>query len=85
MNEFDLDVKFDDDDVAPDLSGVSAEDMNSAIAGLPSNLSDVATLVLVEKRTLSDVSQRLAIRQPELVRRLHRAKVQIGQQLGVSA
>jgi DNA-directed RNA polymerase specialized sigma24 family protein len=85
MNEFDLDVTFDEDDVAPDLSGVSAADLNSAIAGLPSNLADVATLVLVEKRTLSDVSQRLAIRQPELVRRLHRAKVQIGQQLGVSA
>ena len=85
MAEFDLDVTFDDDDVAPDLSGVSADDLKTAISGLPSNLADVATLVLVEKRTLSDVSQRLAIRQPELVRRLHRAKVQIGQQLGVSA
>ena len=85
MAEFDLDVTFDDDDVAPDLSGVSIDDLKSAIASLPSNLADVATLVLVEKRTLSDVSQRLAIRQPELVRRLHRAKVQIGQSLGVSA
>jgi DNA-directed RNA polymerase specialized sigma24 family protein len=85
MAEFDLDVTFDDDDVAPDLSGVSTDDLKSAIAGLPGNLADVATLVLVEKRTLSDVSQRLAIRQPELVRRLHRAKVQIGQSLGVSA
>ena len=85
MAEFDLDVTFDDGDVAPDLSAVSAEDLKSAIAVLPSNLADVATLVLVEKRTLSDVSQRLAIRQPELVRRLHRAKVQIGQSLGVSA
>ncbi len=85
MADFDLDVTFDDDDVAPDLSAVSADDLKSAIAGLPSNLADVATLVLVEKRTLSDVSQRLAIRQPELVRRLHRAKVQIGQSLGVSA
>jgi hypothetical protein len=40
--------------------------------------------VLVENRTFSDVSQRLAIRQPELVRLLHRAKVQIGEILGVS-
>jgi DNA-directed RNA polymerase specialized sigma24 family protein len=85
MAEFDLDVTFDDDDVAPDISAASVDDLKSAIAGLPSNLADVATLVLVEKRTLSDVSQRLAIRQPELVRRLHRAKVQIGQSLGVSA
>ena len=85
MADFDLDVTFDDDDVAPDLSGVSESSLVEAIEQLPSNLADVATLVLVEKRTLSDVSQRLAIRQPELVRRLHRAKVQIGQMLGVSA
>ena len=85
MADFDLDVTFEEDDVAPDLSGVSDTELNSAIAKLPSNLADVATLVIVEKRTLSDVSQRLAIRQPELVRRLHRAKVQIGQTLGVSA
>lgn len=82
MADFDLDVTFDEDDVAPDLSGVSESDLVSSIAKLPHNLSDVATLVLVEKRTLSDVSQRLAIRQPELVRRLHRAKVQLGEMLG---
>lgn len=85
MADFDLDVTFDEDDVAPDLSGVIDSDLVASIAKLPQNLSDVAQLVLVEKRTLSDVSQRLAIRQPELVRRLHRAKVQIGQMLGVSA
>jgi DNA-directed RNA polymerase specialized sigma24 family protein len=85
MAEYDLDVTFEDDDVAPDLSGVSEADLISAISGLPKNQADVAQLVLVEKRTFSDVSQRLAIRQPELVRLLHRAKVQIGQILGVSA
>jgi DNA-directed RNA polymerase specialized sigma24 family protein len=85
MADFDLDVTFHEDDVAPDLSGVSESDLVTSIAKLPQNLSDVAQLVLVEKRTLSDVSQRLAIRQPELVRRLHRAKVQIGQMLGVNA
>ena len=85
MADFDLDVTFDEDDVAPDLSGVSESSLVEVIEQLPSNLADVANLVLVEKRTLSDVSQRLAIRQPELVRRLHRAKVQIGQMLGVSA
>jgi DNA-directed RNA polymerase specialized sigma24 family protein len=85
MADFDLDVTFDENDVAPDLTGVSAEALAGAIALLPHNLADVATLVLVEGRTLSDVSQRLAIRQPELVRRLHRAKVQIGELLKVNA
>lgn len=85
MADYDLDVTFEDDDVAPDLSGVSEADLKSAIETLPKNTADVAQLVLVEKRTLSDVSQRLAIRQPELVRLLHRAKVQIGEILGVGA
>lgn len=85
MADYDLDVTFEDDDVAPDLSGVSEADLKHAIESLPKNTADVAQLVLVEKRTLSDVSQRLAIRQPELVRLLHRAKVQIGEILGVGA
>ena len=85
MAEYDLDVTFEDDDVAPDLSNVAQDDLVAAITQLPKNQADVAQLVLVENRTLSDVSQRLAIRQPELVRLLHRAKVQIGLILGVSA
>jgi DNA-directed RNA polymerase specialized sigma24 family protein len=85
MAEYDLDVTFDEDDVAPDLSNVAKDDLVAAIAQLPKNQADVAQLVLVENRTFSDVSQRLAIRQPELVRLLHRAKVQIGEILGVSA
>jgi DNA-directed RNA polymerase specialized sigma24 family protein len=84
MAEYDLDVTFDENDVAPDLSDVAQDDLVAAIAQLPKNQADVARLVLVENRTFSDVSQRLAIRQPELVRLLHRAKVQIGQILGVS-
>jgi DNA-directed RNA polymerase specialized sigma24 family protein len=84
MAEYDLDVTFDENDVAPDLSKVAQEDLVAAIAQLPKNQADVAQLVLVENRTFSDVSQRLAIRQPELVRLLHRAKVQIGEILGVS-
>lgn len=84
MAEYDLDVTFDENDVAPDLSKVAQEDLVAAIAQLPKNQADVARLVLVENRTFSDVSQRLAIRQPELVRLLHRAKVQIGEILGVS-
>jgi DNA-directed RNA polymerase specialized sigma24 family protein len=85
MAEYDLDVTFDEDDIAPDLSTVAKDDLVAAIAQLPKNQADVAQLVLVENRTFSDVSQRLAIRQPELVRLLHRAKVQIGEILGVSA
>jgi DNA-directed RNA polymerase specialized sigma24 family protein len=85
MADYDLDVTFDEDDVAPDLSGVAQDDLVAAIAKLPKNQADVAQLVLVENRTLSDVSQRLAIRQPELVRLLHRAKVQIGEILEVGA
>ncbi|MFY7862522.1 MAG: hypothetical protein ACOVN6_01150 [Rhodoluna sp.] len=84
MAEYDLDVTFDENDVAPDLSNVAQDDLVAAIAQLPKNQADVAQLVLVENRTFSDVSQRLAIRQPELVRLLHRAKVQIGEILGVS-
>jgi len=84
MAEYDLDVTFDENDVAPDLSKVAQDDLVAAIAQLPKNQADVARLVLVENRTFSDVSQRLAIRQPELVRLLHRAKVQIGEILGVS-
>jgi DNA-directed RNA polymerase specialized sigma24 family protein len=84
MAEYDLDVTFDENDVAPDLSDVAQDDLVAAIAQLPKNQADVAQLVLVENRTFSDVSQRLAIRQPELVRLLHRAKVQIGEILGVS-
>jgi DNA-directed RNA polymerase specialized sigma24 family protein len=84
MAEYDLDVTFDENDVAPDLSKVAQDDLVAAIAQLPKNQADVAQLVLVENRTFSDVSQRLAIRQPELVRLLHRAKVQIGLILGVS-
>jgi DNA-directed RNA polymerase specialized sigma24 family protein len=84
MAEYDLDVTFDENDVAPDLSKVAQDDLVAAIAQLPKNQADVAQLVLVENRTFSDVSQRLAIRQPELVRLLHRAKVQIGEILGVS-
>jgi DNA-directed RNA polymerase specialized sigma24 family protein len=84
MAEYDLDVTFDENDVAPDLSNVAQDDLVATIAQLPKNQADVAQLVLVENRTFSDVSQRLAIRQPELVRLLHRAKVQIGEILGVS-
>ncbi len=77
---FDLDIAF-EDDPAPDLSKIPAEKLRAAIAELPESLREVATGILVEKRTFSDVSQDLGIRQGELVSRLHRAQLAIGMSL----
>jgi len=41
-------------------------------------LAAVARAILIEKRTMSDVSQELGIRQGELVSRLQRAQLAIG-------
>ena len=70
--EFDLDVNF--EEAEPDLSQFSSEQIASEIAKLPEAISKVAFGLLIEKRTMSDVSQELGIRQAELVTRLHRAK-----------
>lgn len=69
---FDLDVTFDDRE--PDLSHLSESELLQAVERLPEALRGVAMGLLVEKRTMSDVSQELAIRQAELVTRLRRAK-----------
>jgi DNA-directed RNA polymerase specialized sigma24 family protein len=73
---FDLDVNFDDE--VPDLSKLSATELKAAIDQLPDALREVAMGILYEKRTFSDVSQALGIRQGELVTRLHRAQLAIG-------
>ena len=70
-SEYDLDVTFDEKE--PDLSHLSQEELEAAVAKLPTALRPVAQGLLIEKRTMSDVSQDLAIRQAELVTRLHRA------------
>lgn len=82
MNEsvgkkFDLDVTFEEND--PNLSGLSTAELQSAVNDLPDALRGVAQGLLVEKRTMSDVSQDLGIRQSELVTRLHRAKLIISE------
>jgi DNA-directed RNA polymerase specialized sigma24 family protein len=77
-NFFDLDVTFEGDDQEPDLSKLPAETLKAAIDQLPEALASVATGLLLEKRTMSDVSQELGIRQGELVTRLHRAMLSIG-------
>ena len=71
-NKFDLDVTFEENE--PDLSHLSPEQLRAAVEALPEAIRGVARGVLIEKRTMSDVSQALGIRQAELVSRLHRAK-----------
>ncbi|MFM2185265.1 MAG: hypothetical protein RIS55_913 [Actinomycetota bacterium] len=78
--EFDLDVTFDEGD--PDLSGYSEQSIGAAIENLPEAIRPVAQALLLEKRTMSDVSQALGLRQAELVSRLHRAKLAIAEALG---
>ena len=76
-NEFDLDVTFEEND--PDLSYLSTEQLQAAVNELSDALRPVAQGLLIDKRTMSDVSQDLGIRQAELVTRLHRAKLAISQ------
>ena len=78
---FDLDINFEDECGDPDLSKMPAAQLKAAIEQLPDALRDVAMGVLYEKRTMSDVSQALGIRQGELVTRLHRAQLAIGMTL----
>lgn len=80
-NDFDLDVTFDDVEDEADLSLMSDDELRAAIDELPDALQSVARGLLVDKRTMSDMSQALGIRQSELVTRLHRAKRAIGAQL----
>lgn len=80
---FDLDISFEGDE--PDLSKIPAQDLKDAIEKLPESLRAVALGILYEKRTMSDVSQALGIRQGELVTRLHRAQLAIGMSLMDSA
>ena len=78
---FDLDVSFEENE--PDLSALSEAQLKAEIAKLPESIGKVAYGLLIEKRTMSDVSQALGIRQAELVTRLHRAKLTIASNLGL--
>jgi len=80
-NFFDLDISFEDDGEKLDLSKIAAKDLLAAIETLPDSLKAVAMGILYERRTFSDVSQALAIRQSELVTRLHRAQLAISMHL----
>ncbi len=73
--EFDLDISF--EEAEPDLSHISPAQLKVAVSSLPTSIRGVAQGLLIEKKTMSDVSQDLGIRQAELVTRLRRAKLAI--------
>lgn len=78
-NEFDLDVTFDEVEDENLLSSMSEEQLKHAVSQLPHDLIAPATGILIQGRTYSDVSQELGIRQPELVRLIHRSKLLIAE------
>ncbi|CAB4633298.1 MAG: hypothetical protein F2613_02050 [Actinobacteria bacterium] len=77
--EFDLDVTFEQQADEQLIASLSPEKLSKHIQNLPQDLIDAATGILIERRTYSDVSQSLGIRQQELVRAVHRAKLLISE------
>ena len=77
--EFDLDITFEEKANEEYIDSLSAAELQEYIYSLPHDLIAAATGILIQKRTYSDVSQELGIRQPELVRAVHRAKLIISE------
>ena len=77
--EFDLDVTFEQQADEKLIASLSPEKLSKQIQNLPQDLVDAATGILIQRRTYSDVSQQLGIRQSELVRAVHRAKLIISE------
>jgi DNA-directed RNA polymerase specialized sigma24 family protein len=77
--EFDLDVTFEQQADEKLIASLSPEKLSKQIQNLPQDLVDAATGILIQRRTYSDVSQQLGIRQQELVRAVHRAKLIISE------
>ena len=73
---FDLDHSLDSD--IADFTSLPPEALEEKIRHLPDLQAQVARAVLVDKRTMSDVSQAFAIRQSELVSLLNRAMLTLG-------
>lgn len=74
-DDFDLDVIDETDALHEQLvATLDRADLEASIASLPHDLQAAATGVLLQGRTYSDVSQELGIRQPELVRAVHRSR-----------
>ena len=72
--DFDIDVTLEESANESLIGSLSKADIKKKCDSLPHELVEAATAILVDKRTFSDVSQALGIRQPELVRAIHRAK-----------
>lgn len=82
-DDFDLDgVDPDDARLERVVAALDPAELETAIAHLPHDLQAAATGVLLQHRTYSDVSQELGIRQPELVRAIHRARAIMARRLG---
>jgi len=84
-DDFDLDVTATrpvDDTV---IAGLSRDELVQAIVALPAELRMGMGGILLEKRTYSDVSQELGIRQAELVRQVQRGRALITRRLQHSA
>ena len=82
-DDFDLDVVDAEDARREQLvATLGRADLEASIARLPHDLQPAATGVLLQGRTYSDVSQELGIRQPELVRAVHRSRALIARHLG---
>lgn len=81
-DDFDLDV-VDEADArhAATVAALDRAELEAGIARLPHDLQPAATGVLLQGRTYSDVSQELGIRQPELVRAVHRSRAIIARRL----
>lgn len=77
--EFDLDVMFEQEADEKLIASLSPDKLSKLIRNLPQDLVEAATGILIEQRTYSDVSQELGIRQQELVRAIHRAKLLISE------
>jgi DNA-directed RNA polymerase specialized sigma24 family protein len=77
--DFDIDVTFEERANEELVASLTPAELASAIAKLPAEISVAAHAILVDKRTYSDVSQALGLRQPELVRAVHRAKLLISE------
>jgi len=81
-DDFDLDV-VDAEDARHEqlVAALGLADLEASIARLPHDLQPAATGVLLQGRSYSDVSQELGIRQPELVRAVHRSRMIIARNL----
>lgn len=83
-DDFDLDVTAEhaiDEDA---IGALGRDALVQQIVALPPELRMAMGAILLEKRTYSDVSQELGIRQPELVRAVQRGKALITRRLNAS-